>query len=500
MDLDPKSPYQKLEDRFRRLKTLADATSILAWDWATMMPPGGASTRSDQLAELNALQHKILCAEETGDLLDEASIEAKLSDWQQSNIREIRRRRMSAIALTEDFVLARTKACNTCETAWRQARADANFKSVLPHLENLLVLVREEASAKSEVLGLGLYDALLNDYDPGTRTAIIDPVFTDLEKFLPEFLAQVLEHQSSRGNIIKPQGPFPQSIQKELGIGFMKTLGFNFDHGRLDVSLHPFCGGFSEDIRITTRYDEADFTSSLMGVLHETGHALYEMGLPKDWRSQPVGDARGMSLHESQSLLFEMQVCRSQEFLSYATPIMAEAFDGVGPAWSVDNLSRLYNHVEPGFIRVDADEVTYPAHVILRYRLEQAVIEGNLEAREIPSAWNESLHRILGITPPSDKEGCLQDIHWFDGAWGYFPTYTLGAIMAAQIFDAARTADANIVPGISNGDFQPLLKWLRKNIHGLGSMYETPDLLEKVTGRPLDAVTFKSHLKNRYLS
>jgi carboxypeptidase Taq len=224
------------------------------------------------------------------------------------------------------------------------------------------------------------------------------------------------------------------------------------------------------------------------------------MGLPKDWRSQPVGDARGMSLHESQSLLFEMQVCRSQEFLSYATPIMAEAFDGTGPAWSVDNLSHLYSHVEPGYIRVDADEVTYPAHVILRYRLERAVIEGDLEASDIPGAWNESLQRILGITPPSDKEGCLQDIHWFDGAWGYFPTYTLGAMMAAQIFDAARTANPNIVPGIAKGDFQPLLNWLRANVHGYGSMYETPDLLEKATGRPLDAATFKTHLKNRYLS
>ena len=236
-----------------------------------------------------------------------------------------------------------------------------------------------------------------------------------------------------------------------------------------------------------------------MGVLHETGHALYEMGLPQDWRSQPVGDARGMSLHESQSLLFEMQVCRSQEFLTYAAPIMADAFDGEGPAWSADNLSRLYSHVEPGFIRVDADEVTYPAHVFLRYRLERALIEGDMEAADIPTAWNDSMRRILGITPPSDREGCLQDIHWYDGAWGYFPTYTLGAMMAAQIFDAARTAEPDILPSIAKGDFQPLLKWLRKNVHGHASKFETPELLENATGRPLDAETFKTHLKRRYL-
>lgn len=465
-----------------------------------MMPSGGADARSDQLAELNALRHTLLCATETGDLLGQAATDSDLSDWQQANVREIKRRRDSSLALSEDFVLARTKACNTCETVWRQARADADFKTVLPHLENLLSLVREEAAAKAGVLDLGLYDALLNDYDPGTRSADFDPVFDDLEKFLPEFLGQALEHQASKADIIRPQGPFPENTQKELGVGFMKTLGFDFGHGRLDVSLHPFCGGFSDDIRITTRYDEANFTSSLMGVLHETGHALYEMGLPKDWRSQPVGDARGMSLHESQSLLFEMQVCRSQEFLTYAAPHMAEAFDGTGPAWSVDNLSRLYSHVEPGFIRVDADEVTYPAHVILRYRLERALIEGNMEAVDIPSAWNEALEQILGVTPPSDKEGCLQDIHWYDGAWGYFPTYTLGAMMAAQIFDAARTAEPGIVLGIAKGDFKSLLDWLRKNVHGHGSKFETPDLLEKATGRPLDAETFKAHLKKRYLS
>jgi len=178
---------------------------------------------------------------------------------------------------------------------------------------------------------------------------------------------------------------------------------------------------------------------------------------------------------------------------------MAEAFEGQGPAWSADNLSRLYSHVEPGFIRVDADEVTYPAHVILRYRLERALIEGDMEAADIPTAWNEALQRILGITPPSDREGCLQDIHWYDGAWGYFPTYTLGAMMAAQIFDAARTAEPDILPSIARGNFQPLLNWLRKNVHGYASKFETPELLEKATGRPLDAETFKTHLKSRYL-
>ena len=279
----------------------------------------------------------------------------------------------------------------------------------------------------------------------------------------------------------------------------MERLGFDFDHGRLDVSLHPFCGGTRDDVRITTRYDETDFTSSLMGVLHETGHALYDMGLPANWRGRPAGEARGMSLHESQSLLIEMQVCRSPEFLGFATPIMAEAFGGDGPAWETENLIRLYTRVQPGFIRVDADEVTYPAHVILRYRLERSMIEGQMEARDLPAAFNEGMQNLLGITPPDDGLGCLQDLHWYDGAWGYFPTYTLGALSAAQLFAAAKQADAQINPAIGRGDFKPLMTWLRQNVHAKASLHSTRDILTQATGKPLDAEVFKSHLEKRYL-
>lgn len=280
----------------------------------------------------------------------------------------------------------------------------------------------------------------------------------------------------------------------------MERLGFDFNHGRLDVSLHPFCGGTSDDVRITTRYDEADFTSALMGVLHETGHALYERGLPKNWRGQPVGQARGMAVHESQSLLVEMQVCRSREFLAFAAPIMRNVLVGRGPAWDVDNLSRLYTRVEPGFIRVDADEVTYPAHVILRYKLERTMIAGDMEPADLPAAWNEGMQRLLGLTPPDDRLGCLQDIHWYDGAWGYFPTYTLGAMTAAQFFDAAVRADPDIKTGIASGNFLPLIGWLRDNIHGKGSLLSSQDLLVAATGSPLDPEIFKTHLKQRYLS
>jgi carboxypeptidase Taq len=281
----------------------------------------------------------------------------------------------------------------------------------------------------------------------------------------------------------------------------MATLGFDFAHGRLDVSTHPFCGGIPEDVRITTRYDEADFMTGLMGILHETGHALYEMGLPQAWRTQPVGRARGMSLHESQSLLMEMQVCRSPEFFVFAAPRIARFFDSSGElVWNAEALREATVRVEPGFIRVDADEVTYPAHVILRYRLEKALISGELEVAGLPEAWNDGMVELLGVRPPNDRLGCLQDLHWYDGAFGYFPTYTLGALTAAQLFEAARKAVPSVLGSISHGDFGPLLGWLRTHVHGLGSSLSTDDLLVAATGRPLDSAAFKTHLSRRYLA
>jgi carboxypeptidase Taq len=279
----------------------------------------------------------------------------------------------------------------------------------------------------------------------------------------------------------------------------MKRLGFDFEHGRLDISLHPFCGGTPDDVRITTRYDETNFTRALMGVLHETGHALYERGLPAAWRRQPVGDARGMSVHESQSLLMEMQACRSREFLEFAAPLLRAAFGGKGKAWEADNLYRVYTQVERGFIRVDADEVTYPAHVILRYRLEKAMVAGDLEIEDLPGEWNRGMRELVGVTPPSDREGCLQDIHWYDGAWGYFPTYTLGAMTAAQLFAAAKRAVPGIPDAIARGDFAPLLGWLRANVHGKASSLSTDALLRAATGSSLDARVYEDHLRRRYL-
>jgi carboxypeptidase Taq len=490
--------YRRLENRFARLLAVRDAEAMLQWDMETMMPPGGAESRAGQLAALKAVQHGMLTDPQVEALLEEAEGET-LEPGAAANLGEMRRLWWHATALPEDMVTALSRAASACETAWRAGRAADDFKAVLPTLEPLLALVREAARTKAEHLGLSPYDALLDEYEPGGRSADIDAVFADLEAFLPGLLGTITEHQARRPPVVFPDGPFPVETQRALGVRLMKAVGFDFDHGRIDVSLHPFCGGTPDDVRITTRYDAADFTSSLMGVLHETGHALYERGLPAAWRGQPAGDARSMSVHESQSLLIEMQVCRSPAFLGFAAPIIAETFAGTGPAWEIENLRRLYTRVEPGFIRVDADEVTYPAHIILRYRLEKALIAGDMAAADIPGAWNEGMQGLLGVTPPGNGLGCLQDIHWYDGAWGYFPTYTLGAMTAAQLYEAARRADAGIEPAIARGDFTPLLTWLGANVHAKGSLLSTRELLVEATGRPLDAEVFKRHLKARYL-
>jgi carboxypeptidase Taq len=488
--------YEKLEALFARLGALDEVTGVLHWDMSAMMPPGGAGARSEQLATVRGLRHELLTAPVVPALLEQAAGEA-LDDWQRANLREMRRTWVHASALPARLVEALSRACSTCEMTWREARPASDFAAVVEPLRAVLALTREAADAKAEALGVSPYDALLDQYEPDGRAADIDRVFGELEGFLPGLLARVLERQGPPPPA--PRGPFPVEKQRELGLAFMKMVGFDFDHGRLDASAHPFCGGTPDDVRITTRYDEADFMPAVMGVLHETGHALYEMGLPVRWRRQPVGSARGMSLHESQSLLVEMQACRSREFLAHAAPLMRKAFGGEGAAWETDAIYRQYTRVAPGFVRVDADEVTYPAHVILRYRLERALLAGDLAVEDLPGAWNEGMKRLLGVDVPDDRRGCLQDIHWYDGALGYFPTYTLGAMTAAQLFDAATRADADVLPGIGRGDFRPLLAWLRANVHAKASLLSTPALLTEATGRPLDARVFQRHLEARYL-
>ena len=492
--------YRRLESRFGRLGRIGNALGILNWDQHTIMPDGGAEARAETVAALEVLSHDILTDARAADDLDAADADTdRLDAWQQANLREMRRSWRHATALTPDLVEANAKAIARCEMAWRSAREESNFAALLPSQSEVLRLQREIAERKSERLGVAPFDALLDEYEPGARAERIDALFDDLAAFLPGFTEAVLEQQAARHPVERPEGPFPVADQRAVAERLMAAVGFDFSRGRLDVSLHPFCGGATDDVRITTRYDESDFVKALMGVLHETGHAMYEQGLPAAWHYQPVGEARGLALHESQSLIIEMQACRSREFLAFAAPILREVFKGDGAAWDLDNLHRLYTQVERGFIRVDADEVTYPAHVILRYRLERAMLGGDLALSDLPGAWNEGMQALVGVTPPNDRLGCLQDIHWPGGAWAYFPTYTLGAMAAAQLFDAACRDGGDVESGLARGDFQPLMGWLRSHVHSQGSLHDTDALLTRATGAPLSTDVFKAHLKRRYL-
>jgi carboxypeptidase Taq len=492
--------YTNLDARFRRLGAVEEAIAVLHWDAAAIMPPGGAAARSEQLATLRGIAHAKLTAPEIGDLLDAAESEtAALGPWQRANLREMRRCWRHAAAVPADLIEASSRARSESETIWRAARPADDFAMALPGLEHVLELMREIAVAKTEAFGVRPYEALLDEYEPGMTVDTIDRLFCEIEGFLPEVLDTALAKQASRPRPPEPRGAFPIALQRRAAVTLMQRIGFDFAHGRLDESAHPFCGGVPDDVRITTRYDENDCSKALMGTLHETGHALYQRGLPAEWRLQPVGAPRGMAVHESQSLFLEMQICRSRAFANFAAPLLRDTFGGEGAAWGPEAFYRRQIRVMPGPIRVDADEVTYPAHVILRYRLERAMLAGDLLPRDLPGAWAEAQQKAIGVTPPSDRDGCLQDIHWFDGAWGYFPTYTLGALIAAQLFAALRRELPDVAEQIGRGEFAPIFAWLGEHVHGRGSLLSTADLIQEATGQPLGTAAFERHLRERYL-
>ncbi|TAH36077.1 MAG: carboxypeptidase M32 [Alphaproteobacteria bacterium] len=493
------SVYKTLEQNFARISTLEEINAMLGWDMQTMMPKNSGTGRAQQMSEIQGLIQDTLQNPELPDQLDEAERDNKLDDWQRANIREMRRIWIHINAVPKDLQQALIHARLQSELIWREARPKNDFKSLQPALQKVLDLLREQARIKSSALRCSVYEALMDEYEPGLRTPDLDRIFGDLLKFLPGFMREVMDRQARAKIPPVPSGPFAVDKQKTLCLQLMHQAGFDFDQGRLDVSAHPFCGGVVDDIRITTRYREDDFIQSLMSLMHETGHALYEFGLPKGWRYQPVGKARGMAMHESQSLLIEMQASRSREFLNYVAPLLQQAFPEHRDVLTGKNIYAWQTKVEPSLIRVEADEVTYPLHIILRYRLERAMIEGDLDIADLPDAFNQGLKELLGVTPADDRNGCMQDVHWPSGAFGYFPTYTLGAMIAAQLFAAAERAYPNIRADLGRGDFTSLLKWLRENVHGKASLLSTTELIKSATGETLNAEIFKLHLRRRYL-
>ncbi|KMO44167.1 peptidase M32 [Methylobacterium tarhaniae] len=493
-------PYPALEWIFARAATFTDVSGLLEWDADTMMPAGAAGDRSEQLATLKRVARDLLVTSRTQDLLDRAEeASSDLGEWQKANLREMRRAFTEASAVPADLTEASARATSKAQQAWQEARKNNDFASFAPKLTEVLTLQRETGKAKGAALGMSPYDALLDGFDPGLTEAKLEATFAGLRKALPGLIQEACEHQRRRPAPSHLSGSYRVCDQKRLAHQLLDAVGFDFDHGRLDVSPHPFSGGANHDVRVAVRYDERDPLSSVSAVMHESGHALYEQGRPEEWLYQPVGAPRAMSIHESQALLIEMQACRNRAFASYLGPRASETFGVDDPAWKEDNLHRLMTRVEPGLIRVDADEVTYPAHILLRFDLERAMVAGDLAVEDLPGAFNEGMRHWLGLDVPDDARGCLQDVHWAGGSWGYFPTYTLGAMAAAQLFQAAVQADSDTIPAIRQGDFTRLRHWLRANVHGRASLLETEDLIVAATGRPLKPEVFIDHLRARYL-
>ncbi|CAK4067683.1 carboxypeptidase M32 [Vibrio sp. 16] len=492
------SAFKKLTDHSLKISRFAHLGAICGWDQASVMPSGGNQARSEAMAELSVHMHNLQTQPQLGDWFAQAEQE-DLSTQEKATLRELKRNWQQANVLPEALVEAKSLAGSKCEHAWRTQRGENDWQGFEKNWAEVVKLSQEEAQIRAQATGLSPYDAMLDIYEPGTHSESLDTLFSDVKTWLPALIDDVIEKQSSE-RFIEPKGQFATEQQKAMGLDVMKLLQFDFNHGRLDESVHPFCGGVPTDVRITTRYDESEFVQSLMGIVHETGHARYEQGLPKSLAGLPSGEARSMGIHESQSLFFEMQVGRSDAFIAHLSRLAGQHFAAHDQAlFSQDNFQKLYTRVKKDFIRVDADELTYPAHVILRYEIERDLINGKIKHTDVPELWNQKMQKYLGLSTEGNfKNGCMQDIHWTDGAFGYFPSYTLGAMYAAQ-FMASMKKTVDVEGAIESGDLSPIFTWLSENIWSQGSILTTDELVTRATGETLNAQHFQSHLRSRYL-
>lgn len=489
--------YKKLKQKFTKIYHLRHLYNIAGWDQAAMMPAGGNEARAHALTELNGVIHQLVTSVEIANLIDAASNE-NLSQKDIAVLREYKRCYGLYNALPVELLQKKAMAGFKCEHAWRTQRKSNDWAGFEKNFIPVLELTRQEAKIKGEYNQLSPYDAMIDTYEPGMRQNHLDEIFTAIKKWLPQLIKQVVSQQNKQ-SVITPQGPFAVAKQQVLAKEIMGILGFDFNHGRLDISTHPFCGGVSEDVRITTRYFEDDFFKALMGVIHETGHACYEQGLPRDTVMLPVGQPRSYGIHESQSLLFEMQIGRSESFLTLIAPLLAKTF-GEQSAFSAQNIINYCTRVKPGLIRVDADELTYPLHIILRYEIEQALIAGDAEAADIPDMWNEKMRQYFDLdTSGNFSDGPMQDCHWTDGSFGYFPSYSLGAMNAAQQFASLQEYHPNVQKEIAVGNLDQVHAWLKQNIWSQGSLYLTDDLMQQATGEKLNPQFFKQYLEKKYL-
>jgi len=498
----PQAAYDALIAELRETALLSSVSALLGWDEQTHLPPRGADHRANQAALLATMAHARLTGPKVGELL--AAAEASLGASGRNgdgdaaaNLREIRRTYERARKLPPKLVeeLSRTEVL--AQQAWADARAKSDFAAFEPWLARMLGLKRQQADCIGYASTGDPYDALLDEYEPGETAAGVARVFESLRGPLVDLIGRIADSpRKAPAHLLARH--FPAAAQEMLAREAAAALGFDFSAGRLDVSVHPFCSGLGPgDVRITTRYRENDFGNAFFGVLHETGHGLYEQGLPPAHFGTPLGEAVSLGIHESQSRMWENLVGRGRAFWRWCLPRARAAFPEALGGVSDDEWHFAVNDVRPSFIRTEADEATYNLHVLLRFELEREMVAGRLAAADVPGAWGEKMRRYLGLAPPDDARGCLQDIHWSAGLVGYFPTYTLGNLYAAQFFEKARADLGDLDGSIATGNFAPLLGWLREKIHRHGKRYTARRLVREVTGDDLRAEPLLRHLRGK---
>lgn len=480
----------------REVALIHSSAAVIGWDQETYLPPAAARHRADQLAWLSSRAHELATSSAWQTELESAEAanpgtDAKLS----ANLKELRREFERATKLTVDLVARDSVASSLAKHAWADARERSDFSSFAPHLEKLLDIAREKAELWGYVHEP--YDALLEGYERATSTAAVASLFDTMRPSLREIASQAVEKSAARAPSL-PAGPYPVAAQQRFNSQVAEAIGFDFQAGRIDTTTHPFCTTLGpHDVRLTTRYMESDFTSSLFGVLHEAGHGLYEQGLPADDFGLPSGNAVSLGIHESQSRLWENHVGRSRAFWEKWYPLAQQCFPQL-VGFPLDHFLDYLWRAEFSPIRVEADEATYDLHILLRFELERRMVNGELAVADVPTAWNDGFRELFGFAPPDDRHGCLQDIHWSMGGLGYFATYTLGNINSAQLF-AAATKHAPVASAIAQADYAPLLTWLRNSVHAHGATLDPAELIRQATGRPPDTQDYLSHLRSRYL-
>lgn len=489
--------YQNLVRRLEEIARLNGVLNTIAWDQEVMMPAGAADARAKQIAALAGIIHERMTNPALGECLDE--LEALSNDFDKielCNIREARRSFNLMTRIPNDLVQALAELGSRGHTIWVQARKKNEFSVFAPVLKEFLKLKKEWAACAYP--DMSPYDANIDLFERGTSSAEISVIFEQLKEALIPLIHEINNH-SYQPDTSFLKGHFPVEKQEALARKISKDIGFQFEKGRMDVSVHPFCGGsHPTDVRITTRYNENDFVESLYAVIHETGHALYEQGRMLQFADQPVSESLTMAIHESQSLFWERMVAQSREFCTHYFETICEAFPGNLKRATVDTFYQAINACKPGFIRVEADELTYPLHVILRFEIEKDLFEGGITVNDLPEVWNEKMVTYLGIKPPSDTLGVLQDSHWSSGAFGYFPSYTLGAIYACQFYKAMVNELPDTEKNIESGNFKPIKDWLNEKIHRQGRRFSPQELVLRITGESLNPQSLIHYLRTKY--